>query len=77
MANWTVKDAAPFLQISEWMLYDMVRKKQIPHIKIRTKVFFRKEALEKWMLDQEATSVLPETPTFGSAVEPPRLYGGH
>jgi excisionase family DNA binding protein len=71
----TVKEAAPFLKISEWLLYDMVRKKQIPHFKIRSKIFFRREALEAWMLEQEAASALPAVMPFGKADEP--RYGSH
>lgn len=69
------KEAAPFLRISTWTLYEMVRKKQIPHFKIRSKIFFRKSALEQWLLDQEAASVagLP----FASIEEPAARFKGH
>lgn len=71
----TPKEAAPFLKISTWMLYDMVRKKQIPHFKVRSKIFFRKSALEQWVLDQEAASVagLP----FAMTEEPAARFKGH
>lgn len=53
----TVKEAAPYLQISEWLLYDMVRKMQIPHYKIRAKIMFRQESLDEWVAKQEAANV--------------------
>lgn len=69
------KEAAPFLKISTWTLYEMVRKKEIPHFKIRSKIFFRKSALEQWLLDQEAASVaaLP----FAMTEEPATRFKGH
>jgi|GEM_PF-3057909 len=45
----TVKEAAKYLRISEWLLYDMVRKDQIPSFKVRSKIFFRQHDLEGWI----------------------------
>lgn len=45
----TVKEAAKYLRISEWLLYDMVRKKSIHFFKIRSKIFFRQHELERWI----------------------------
>lgn len=52
----SVKEAAEYLGVSEWLIYDMVRLKQIPTIRVRTRIFFRIETLNQWMSDLEAAS---------------------
>lgn len=52
-----VHEAAEFLGVSSWLIYDMVRLKQIPAVRIRTRIFFRKETLLKWMSDKEAAAI--------------------
>lgn len=53
MERMTVKEAAKFLGISEFKLYDMVRLKQIPHFRIGAKIIFRTETLNNWIEEQE------------------------
>ncbi|PWW06284.1 excisionase family DNA binding protein [Paenibacillus cellulosilyticus] len=52
-----VHEAADFIGVSSWLIYDMVRRKEIPAIRVRTRIFFRVETLEKWMEAKEAEAV--------------------
>jgi len=69
----TPKEAAPLLNVSVWTLYDMVRKKQIPHFKVRSKIFFRKDVLEAWLIQQEMESFIPPESTFQTSHQ----FGSH
>jgi excisionase family DNA binding protein len=44
-----VKEAAAYLRISAWSVYDMCRTKSLPFFKIRSRIFFRRHELEKWI----------------------------
>ncbi|ULO05164.1 helix-turn-helix domain-containing protein [Paenibacillus sp. 19GGS1-52] len=44
-----VKEAAEYLRISAWSVYDMCRTKSLPFFKIRSRIFFRRHELEKWI----------------------------
>lgn len=48
-----VKDAADYLQVSTDTIYDMVRKKEIPHFRVRRRIFFSKNTLDEWISQQE------------------------
>lgn len=47
------KDAANYLGISYWLLLEMTKQNKIPYIPCGARKLFRKEALEKWMQEQE------------------------
>lgn len=46
-----VNETAEFLRISPWTVRDMVRTKSIPHYRIRSRIFFRKREIEKWVAE--------------------------
>ncbi|MEK3721987.1 helix-turn-helix domain-containing protein [Paenibacillus sp. FSL H8-0034] len=53
----TVKEARTEIfenSISEYKLYEMVRKGEIPHVRIGAKILLRRDTLEAWMRQQEA-----------------------
>ncbi|NOU95620.1 helix-turn-helix domain-containing protein [Paenibacillus sp. LMG 31456] len=50
----TVTEAAEKLRVCEDTVYTMVRRKQIPHFRVRRRIFFRLESLDAWMKQQEA-----------------------
>jgi excisionase family DNA binding protein len=50
----TVKEAAQMIGVSEWTIYDMSRKGELPVVRVRRRVFFRRDGLEQWMKNQEA-----------------------
>lgn len=51
------KEAAEYIGIHVETLYKMVRQKQIPHIRIRRRIFFSMETLDQWMKDLEIRSI--------------------
>lgn len=53
MTTLTVAEAAGKLKVSTSTIYDLVRKKQIPHFRIGQKIFFRVDALDNWITTLE------------------------
>lgn len=53
----TVREAAERLGVHEDTIYNMVKSKQIPHIRARRRILFRAETLDQWMAQQEQASV--------------------
>jgi excisionase family DNA binding protein len=51
------RQAAAYLGISYWKILDMVKKNEIPHIRAGSLVLFRKETLDRWIVEQEQQSV--------------------
>ena len=56
----TAKEAAAFLGISTWLLYELVKRKEIPHSKAGKRILFRRQTLLQWLSAQEQASVAPE-----------------
>ncbi|WP_339851146.1 helix-turn-helix domain-containing protein [Paenibacillus sp. FSL W7-1088] len=56
MERMSIKEAAPYIGASPYKLREMVREKKIPAYRIGNKIMFRKEALDKWILNQESES---------------------
>lgn len=44
----TAKEAASLLRISEWMVYELVRQKKIPHFQVGNRKRFRAQELLEW-----------------------------
>jgi excisionase family DNA binding protein len=53
----TVKEAAEYIGVSKDTIYEMVRRKEIPHSRAFRRILFRIEALDRWMNEQEKASV--------------------
>lgn len=51
----TVIEAAEYLGVSKDTIYTMVRTDEIPHFRLRRRIFFSKEAIDKWIEEQEST----------------------
>lgn len=51
------KEAAQYLGCSYWKLLEMVKKGEIPHIRVGKLVFFRKVTLDQWLGEQEIKSM--------------------
>lgn len=53
----TVKDVAELLGVSTDVVYDMVRKKKIPHFKVGNRLIrFQASSIQQWMNEQEQKS---------------------
>ncbi|MBO3796765.1 helix-turn-helix domain-containing protein [Bacillus subtilis] len=53
----TPQEAADFLGVHKETIYIMVRNGQIPHFKVRKKIFFRVDSLNEWIKKQEQNSM--------------------
>ncbi|MFE8697937.1 helix-turn-helix domain-containing protein [Cytobacillus sp. FJAT-53684] len=53
----TAQEAADYIGIHVETIYVMARKKEIPHIRIRRRIFFSVESLDTWMRDLEQKSL--------------------
>lgn len=56
----SAKEAAKYLGISYWLILELVRKKEIPHTKLSSKIIFRKDSLDNYLLESEQKSVEKE-----------------
>jgi len=52
----TVSQLADLLGVHQDTIYTMVRQKQIPHFRIRSRIFFRVESINAWMQEQERSN---------------------
>lgn len=48
----SVADVADYLGLHTDTIYDLVKEKEIPHIKIGRRIFFMEDVLEKWMIEK-------------------------
>lgn len=50
----TVQEIADYLGVHPDTIYTMVREKQIPHFRVRRRIFFSIEAINAWIREQES-----------------------
>jgi len=53
----TVKDVAAYLRVHTDMIYALVKQKQIPHMRLGSRILFTKESICHWVEDQEEKSL--------------------
>jgi excisionase family DNA binding protein len=53
----TVKEMAGYLGVHTDTIYIMVKLKQIPHVKLRNRILFTREAVTLWLQDQEKNNL--------------------
>jgi excisionase family DNA binding protein len=56
----TAEEAAVIIGVSEWTVYDLARRRVLPHIRVGRRVLFRRTSILAWLEQQEATSMKPE-----------------
>jgi len=54
------KEAAEVLGLSTWSVYDLARRRVIPHIRVGRRVLFRRSSILAWLEQQEQASVRVE-----------------
>ncbi|WP_277680027.1 helix-turn-helix domain-containing protein [Gracilibacillus dipsosauri] len=57
----TAQQTADYLGVCLDTVYRMARKKEIPHYKIRRRVYFSKTAIDDWIKKQEQVNYKNET----------------
>lgn len=48
----TVKECATYVGVSVDMIYKMTREKAIPHIRVGSRILFRREDIDRWFDEQ-------------------------
>ena len=61
----TAPEAAELLGLSAWTVYDLVRRREVPHIRIGRRILFRQASLLAWMTEREAASMGEPEPVPG------------
>ncbi|KNF06975.1 DNA binding domain, excisionase family [Gottschalkia purinilytica] len=56
----TAKEAAEYLDISYWLILELVKRKEIPCIDLGNRKLFRKHSLNEWMNRKEQESIESE-----------------
>ncbi|WP_427846530.1 helix-turn-helix domain-containing protein [Desulfitobacterium hafniense] len=51
------KEAATYLGISYWLLLELVKQRKVPCITVGNRKLFRKDSLDCWLNEQEASSL--------------------
>ncbi|MCL6612473.1 MAG: helix-turn-helix domain-containing protein [Peptococcaceae bacterium] len=51
------KEAATILGLSEWTVYDLARRRVLPHVRVGRRVLFRRTSILAWLEAQEVASV--------------------
>lgn len=54
------QEAADIVGLSEWSVYNLVRRGEVPHIRIGRRVLFRRSTLLAWLDEREAASTARE-----------------
>lgn len=44
-----VSEVAKFIGVSQTTIYDMVKKGEIPHTRVRSRIIFHKDVIEEWL----------------------------
>ena len=47
----SVEDVAVYLGLHKDTIYDLVKEKKIPHMKIGGRIFFLVDVLERWLME--------------------------
>lgn len=53
----TVQEVADYLGVHQDTIYSMVQQKQIPHFRVRRRIFFSKGTVDTWISNQETNLV--------------------
>ncbi|MEH7236787.1 helix-turn-helix domain-containing protein [Bacillus sp. JJ1562] len=53
----TTEEVADYIGVHKDTIYTMVRQKEIPHIRVRRRIFFSIETIDAWMREQEQRSL--------------------
>lgn len=52
-----VKEVAGYLGVHTDMIYALVKQKQIPHVRLGSRILFTEASIQSWIKDQEEQSI--------------------
>lgn len=61
----TAEEVARIVGVSEWTIYDLARRRVIPHIRVGRRVLFRRTSILAWLEQQEQASLQREPGSAG------------
>jgi len=53
----TVPEAAEFLRLSQSTVYEMIRRHELPHVRVRRRIIVPRAALQEWLHDNLQTGL--------------------
>ncbi|WP_405127413.1 helix-turn-helix domain-containing protein [Salicibibacter halophilus] len=53
-----VKEVADYLHVHTDTIYSMVRKKELPHFRVRSRIFFEKNTIDRWIMNQSTMNAV-------------------
>lgn len=53
-------EAAAILGVSPWTIYNLTRRRMIPHIRVSRRVLFRRSSILAWLDERERASMAVE-----------------
>ncbi|GGF24264.1 hypothetical protein GCM10010954_23930 [Halobacillus andaensis] len=53
----TTQEVADYIGVSKDLVYAMVRKKEVPHVRVGTRLLFKKDSIERWLTTKEEESI--------------------
>lgn len=56
--TFTVQETAEYLGVCEDTIYTMVKKREIPHFRVRRRIFFLKEKIDQWIREQATNQAI-------------------
>jgi len=59
---WTLDDMTQFLRVSKTTLFRMVKKGEVPHVRIGRKIYFVKDAVQGWIEAKQRGGKVPTHP---------------
>lgn len=63
----TADEAAEILGLSTWTIYDLARRRMVPHVRVGRRVLFRRSSILAWLEAQEAVSMQSPGAAAGAA----------
>lgn len=54
-----VAEAAEHLRVSEWLIREACKRRQLPNFRVGGRILFSRKDLDEWAADQMAKSVQP------------------
>ncbi|WP_042361045.1 helix-turn-helix domain-containing protein [Geomicrobium sp. JCM 19055] len=55
--TWDAQQVADYLGVHKDSVYKMVRKEEIPHFRVLSRIFFLEEEIEAWIMNQSTMRV--------------------
>ena len=55
--TFNVTEIAEYLGVSRDLIYTMVSKNEVPHVRLSSRILFKRESIDRWLEELEKRSV--------------------